>query len=102
MSRFLVVSFQPYRTYHLELRDGGGTQCAVVIHPPAGKGDAQQVPQATASATLAELMDRAKGMIDAVLGPRPPPRALAPRPGYPSAEAHRELGRPVLTRAGVT
>ncbi len=38
MSRLLVVSFLQYRTYQLELRDSGGRECAVIIHPPARKG----------------------------------------------------------------
>ncbi|MFC7557289.1 hypothetical protein ACFQU7_41825 [Pseudoroseomonas wenyumeiae] len=33
MGRLFVVSFQQYRTYQLELRDAGGAQCAVIIHP---------------------------------------------------------------------
>ncbi|MXP66088.1 hypothetical protein E0493_22340 [Roseomonas sp. M0104] len=79
MSRLLVVSFQPYRTYQLELRDAGGAQCAVIIHPPAGRGEAQAVPQDPEGVTLTELIGRAKGMIDGILGPRPPPRAFGPR-----------------------
>jgi hypothetical protein len=75
----LVVSYQPYRTYHLELRDAGGAQCAVIIHPPAGRGEAHDVSQTAKARTLVELMERARGMIDAILGPRPPPRALGQR-----------------------
>jgi hypothetical protein len=79
MGRLLVVSSLPYRTYHLELRDGGGRNCAVVIHPPAGKGEPLEVPRDGTPATLTELIGRAKGMIDGVLGPRPPPRQLGHR-----------------------
>lgn len=71
MDRLLVVSWQQYRTYHLELRDGGRTRCAVIIHPPCGSGDVFEVPQDSGAATLVELIGRAKGMIDGVLGPRP-------------------------------
>jgi hypothetical protein len=79
MGRLFVVSFQQYRTYQLELRDAGGAQCAVIIHPPAGRGVAHPVPQDAGAATLSELMQRAKEMIDAILGPRPPPRAVGQR-----------------------
>jgi hypothetical protein len=50
----LVVSYQPYRTYHLELRDAGGAQCAVIIHPPAGRGEAHDVSQTAEARTLVE------------------------------------------------
>jgi hypothetical protein len=79
MARLLVVSFQQYRTYHLELRDAGSLHCAVIIRPPPGRGDEHEVARNSASETLAELIARAKGMIDGVLGPRPPPRAFAQR-----------------------
>ncbi|MDJ0391197.1 hypothetical protein QMO56_24095 [Roseomonas sp. E05] len=79
MGRLLVVSFQQYRTYHLELRDAGGAQCAVIIHPPAGRGDAHAVPPGPKGVGLVELIGRAKGMIDGILGPRPPPRAFGQR-----------------------
>jgi len=79
MGRLLVVSSLSYRTYHLELRDGGGRNCAVVIHPPAGRGQPLEVPRDGSPATLTELIGRAKGMIDGVLGPRPPPRHLGHR-----------------------
>ncbi|MCI0755682.1 hypothetical protein [Teichococcus vastitatis] len=79
MARFLVVSFQQYRTYHLELRDGGGAQCAVIIHPPADRGEAHEVPQDPEATTLVERIGRAKAMIDVILGPRPPLRAPGQR-----------------------
>jgi hypothetical protein len=79
MGRFLVVSYQPYRTYHLELREGGAGQCAVIIHPPAGKGQAHEVPQASGATSLVELIGRAKGMIDEILGPRPQSHGFGPR-----------------------
>lgn len=79
MGRLFVVSFQQYRTYQLELRDAGGAQCAVIIHPPEGRGAAHQVPQDAGAARLSELMQRAKEMIDGILGPRPPPRNFGQR-----------------------
>jgi hypothetical protein len=79
MGRLLVVSFQQYRTYQIELRDAGNAQCAVIIHPPAGRGAAHEVPQDARAATLSELLQRAKGMIDGILGPRPPPRTFGQR-----------------------
>ena len=88
MGRLLVVSCLPYRTFHLELRDSGGRDCAVVIHPPAGRGEPLEVPRDGAPDTLADLIGRAKGMIDGVLGPRPPPRQL----GYRSRTASERPG----------
>jgi hypothetical protein len=79
MARLLVVSFQQYRTYHLELRDAGSMHCAVIIRPPPGRGEEHEVARNSAGETLAELIARAKGLIDGVLGPRPPPRAFVPR-----------------------
>jgi hypothetical protein len=76
MSHLLVVSFQDYQNHRLELRHGGGARCAVVIHPPASRGQSHQVPRDAGPATLTTLIGRAKGMVDAVLGPRPPPRRL--------------------------
>ncbi|WP_254454356.1 transposase [Siccirubricoccus sp. G192] len=70
-------------SHRLELRDGGGRECAVVIHPPAGRGEPHEVPGGGGSATLAELIGRARQMIDAVLGPRPPPRHLGLRSREP-------------------
>lgn len=77
MGRLTAVSFRPYRNHQFELRDGGGSRCAVIIHPPTGKGDPFEVPRGEngPDATLGELIARAKGLVDAVLGPRPPPPA---------------------------
>ena len=77
MGRLLVVSFLQYRTYQLELRDI--RECAVVIHPPARKGEPHEVPREGAPGTLTELIARAKAIIDGVLGPSPPPRQLGQR-----------------------
>lgn len=77
MPRLVAVSMKPYRSYRLELQDAGGTNCSVVIHPPGGRGAPHQV--AGEGVTLGELITRAKAMIDAVLGPRPPVMARAPR-----------------------
>jgi hypothetical protein len=79
MGRLLVVSFLQYRTYQLELRDSGGRECAVVIHPPARKGEPHEVAREGAPATLTELIIRAKALIDGVLGPRPPLQQLGQR-----------------------
>jgi hypothetical protein len=73
------VSFKPYRGHQLELRDSGRGNCAVIIHPPGGRGAPHQVAPPKAEFTLAELIAQAKAMIDAVLGPRPP---MVMRPGY--------------------
>ncbi len=79
MGRLIAVSFRPYRSYQLELRDGGRNRCAVIIHPPGGRGSPHEVAPERESATLADLIAQAKAMIDAVLGPRPP---MTHRPGY--------------------
>jgi hypothetical protein len=72
MGRLVAVSYKPYRMHVLELHDGGRAACRVIIHPPAGRGTPQEVVTEGAAATLGELIHRAKTMIDAVLGPRPP------------------------------
>jgi len=78
MPRLVAVSMKPYRTYRLELQDAGGTNCSVVIHPPGGRGAPHEV--VGEGVTLGELINRAKAMVDAVLGPRPPMAARsAPR-----------------------
>ena len=74
MGRLTAVSFKPYRNHHLELRDEAGGRCTVIVHPPAGRGEPQEVPHGAQKATLGELMARAKEMIDGVMGPRPAPR----------------------------
>ncbi|WP_372621993.1 hypothetical protein [Falsiroseomonas sp.] len=79
MGRLTAVSFKPYRGHQLELRDSGRIGCAVIIHPPGGRGSPHQVTAGKPDATLADLIAQAKAMIDAVLGPRPP---IVVRPGY--------------------
>ncbi|HEV7268794.1 MAG TPA: hypothetical protein VGN83_28400 [Falsiroseomonas sp.] len=79
MGRLTAVSFKPYRGHQLELRDSGRTSCAVIIHPPGGRGSPHQIAAGKPDATLADLIFQAKAMIDAVLGPRPP---VVMRPGY--------------------
>ena len=80
MGRMVVVSYKPYRTFHLEMRDAGGADCAVIIHPPHGKGEPQPVPPRPGQPTsLGVLIGLAKAMVDAVMGPRPP---VSGRPAY--------------------
>ena len=95
MPRLMAISFQEYRMHRLELRDGGRGDCAVVIHPPPGRGDARVVLQDDELVTLGVLLGRAKASIDAVLGPRPP---FAPkRPGLlrsgPRRRPHSSFGQ---------
>ena len=80
MARMVAVSYKPYRTFHLEMRDAGGQDCAVIIHPPRGKGEPQEVPRRPGQqSSLGALIDLAKTMVDAVMGPRPP---VSARPAY--------------------
>jgi hypothetical protein len=72
MTRLIAVSFKPYRKHQLELRDAGRDCCAVIIHPPAGRGEPQEVSRQGQPVTLGELVAQAKAMIDVVMGPRPP------------------------------
>lgn len=80
MPRLVVVSSKPYRGFLLELRDGGGERCAVVVHPPAGRGEPEEVRLPPGEPTrLPALLARAREMVDAVLGPRPRTNARFPR-----------------------
>jgi hypothetical protein len=78
LGRLTAVSFRPYRNHQLELHDSGGTNCRVIVHPP--RGEPQEITIEGTQATLAEKITRAKALIDAVMGPKPPPRARPPRP----------------------
>lgn len=90
MGRLTAVSFRPYRNHHLELRDAGGTNCSVIVHPPAGMGEPQEVsPPDGGPATLGELIGRAKMLIDAVMGPRPAPTARGRFGGGPRRDYHQ-------------
>lgn len=71
MGRLTAVSFKPYRGHQLELRDGGRGDYAVIIHPPGGRGAPHQVTPEPGAVTLADIINQAKAMIDAVMGPRP-------------------------------
>jgi hypothetical protein len=84
LGRLTAVSFRPYRGHQLELRDAGRGACTVIIHPPGGRGSPHELTPERPEATLAEQIQQAKAMIDAVMGPRPPvtPRGYGNRPGY--------------------
>jgi len=71
MARLIAVSFRPYRMHQLEIQDGGRTNNAVVIHPPAGRGQPHEVSAEGRPTTLVSLINQAKAMIDAVMGPLP-------------------------------
>jgi hypothetical protein len=71
MARLIAVSFRPYRMHQLEIQDGGRTSSAVVIHPPAGRGQPHEVSAEGQPMALVDLINRAKAMIDAVMGPLP-------------------------------
>jgi hypothetical protein len=71
----VVVQQREYRKHLIEVTDRGKGGCAVVVRPAASAGEAWEVPHAGAAATLADRLNRAKALIDAVMGPRPAPRA---------------------------
>jgi hypothetical protein len=79
VARLTAVSFRPYRGHQLELRDSGRGACEVIIHPPGGRGSPHRLTPEQPEATLAERINQAKAMIDAVMGPRPP---MPVRAGY--------------------
>ncbi len=82
MASLTAVSFRPYRGHQLELRDGRGV-CEVIIHPPGGRGSPHRVTPNQPNATLAEQINQAKAMIDAVMGPKPVmARPAFRRPAY--------------------
>ena len=73
---FLVVQQREYRRHLIEVIDRGRASCAVVVRPPPSMGEAWEVVRGEGAAvTLAEMLDRAKALIDAAMGPRPPQRA---------------------------
>lgn len=74
MGRLVAISSMPYRGHDLELRDSGRGRHTVIIHPPAHRGGPVEVSGGGAPMTLAEMVSRAKEIIDSVLGPRPAPR----------------------------
>ena len=71
---FLVVQQREYRQHRIEVVDRGKA-CAVVVRPPPSMGGAWEVPREGAAVTLAGMLDRAKAVIGAVMGPRPPQRS---------------------------
>jgi len=76
MPGFVVVQQREYRKHLIEVTDRGKLGCAVVVRPPSASGEPWEVPQdAGAAGTLVERLNRAKALIDVVMGPRPAPRA---------------------------
>ena len=71
---FLVVQQREYRRHRIEVIDRGKASCAVVVRPPPSMGGAWEVARGDAAVTLAEMLDRAKALVDAAMGPRPPQR----------------------------
>jgi hypothetical protein len=71
VGRLTAVSFRPYRGHQIELRDSGRDRYEVIIHPPGGRGSPHAMAPPEGGATLAEMVNQAKAMIDAVMGPRP-------------------------------
>ncbi len=71
---FLVVQQREYRRHQIEVIDRGKASCAVVVRPPPSMGEAWEVARADAAVTLAEMLDRAKVLIDAAMDPPPSQR----------------------------
>lgn len=72
MARLTAVSFRPYRGHQIELRDAGRDRYTVIIHPPGGRGSPHEMMPEPGATTLAAMVNQAKAMIDAIMGPRPP------------------------------
>jgi len=70
VARLTAVSFRPYRGHQIEMRDGR-EGCQVIIHPPGGRGSPHLVTPGQPGATMADQINQAKAMIDAVMGPKP-------------------------------
>ena len=74
MARLTIVSTRDYRQHVLEIEERGDGTCSVVIHPPARLGRSRPVEPAPEATLLIDLVNQAKAEIDAVMGPKPPPR----------------------------
>lgn len=75
MPGLVVVQVREYRLHRLEVLDRGKAGFSVMIHPPANRGASREVARESPAETLGEVLNRAKAEIDAVMGPKPPPRA---------------------------
>jgi hypothetical protein len=75
MPKMQVVQMRDYRLHRMEVIDNGKAGFTVVIHPPANRGAPREVTRDSLTVTLADTLNRAKAEIDAVMGPKPPPRA---------------------------
>ncbi|MBP0444254.1 hypothetical protein J8J14_05630 [Roseomonas sp. SSH11] len=82
MARLTVVSTRDYRQHVLEIEERGNGSCSVVIHPPARLGRPRLVEPAGEAKLLIDLVNQAKAEIDAVMGPKPPPRRPVMRRNY--------------------
>ncbi|MDO9708315.1 hypothetical protein [Paracraurococcus lichenis] len=75
MPDLVVVQVREYRMHQLEVLDRGKAGFTVLIHPPANRGPTREVTRDATTPTLGDVLNRAKAEIDAVMGPKPPPRA---------------------------
>jgi len=75
MPKLQVVQVREYRLHRMEVIDNGKAGFTVLIHPPANRGVTREVTRDAVTVTLADTLNRAKAEIDAVMGPKPPPRA---------------------------
>jgi hypothetical protein len=83
MPALIAVQVREYRLHRMEVFDRGKAGFTIIIHPPANRGQPREVVPGVPNMTLADTLNQAKAEIDAVMGPKPPPRA---RP------YHRPLG----------
>jgi hypothetical protein len=78
MPGLIAVQVREYRLHKMEVFDRGKAGFTVIIHPPANRGESREVQRGNPNMTLADTLNQAKAEIDAVMGPKPPPRV--PRP----------------------
>jgi hypothetical protein len=74
MPNLMVVQVREYRLHRMEVVDNGKDGFSVVIRPPANRGVPREVTRDSLTVTLADTLNRAKAEIDAVMGPKPPPK----------------------------
>ncbi|MBY0339232.1 MAG: hypothetical protein K2X11_21645 [Acetobacteraceae bacterium] len=77
MARLVAVSHIPYRAHQIEVIDGGRKQTRVIIHPPGGRGAPYEVTPLQPDQLLAERINHAKALVDAIMGPKPVPQRRA-------------------------
>ena len=74
MAKLVVVQERDYRLHRMEVHDRGRAGFNIFINPPPNRGQRRELLPLSPQETLAEALNRAKAEIDAVMGPKPPPR----------------------------